>query len=301
MEIKQLQYFCTLCHKKNISVTAGIHYISQQGLSASIKKLESELGLTLFTRESRGTYPNDFALEILPHVEKLLESYDVVREISARNKIQVSGSVEIAADLMLLDYIPHGSEARLRQLFPDLTYHIYNTDDRSAMRSILNDKAELAVVSGPVDQQVFHSAELHRFPYVAVINEKDTLYSMESVTLTDLVGHNVIMPSSKSNACANIQRHCKEQGIDLNVNFFTTDSQHLIYLCSVEPAVGIISSFYCDYFVPRNFRVVPLNDPSLYWTIEIISAKNRQLSSPAVCFRDYIIDAGVRMKKLLLP
>lgn len=106
MEIKQLQYFCTLCHKKNISVTAGIHYISQQGLSASIKKLESELGLTLFTRESRGTYPNDFALEILPHVEKLLESYDVVREISARNKIQVSGSVEIAADLMLLDYIP---------------------------------------------------------------------------------------------------------------------------------------------------------------------------------------------------
>lgn len=283
--------------QKNISVTAGIHYISQQGLSASIKKLEGELGLTLFTRDSSGTYPNDFAIEILPHVEQLLENYNMVRKISAKNKIQISGSVEVAADMMLLDYIPHGSEARLKQLFPNLVYHIYNTDDRSAMRDILNDKAELAVVSGPVDSQVFHSTELHRFPYMAIINQDIPLYRKDSVTLLDLACYDIIMTSSKTNMQVNIKQRCRTLGIELDMKFFATDAHHLMYLCSVEPAIGITSSFYCDYFTPRNFKIVPLNEP-LYWSIEIISAKNRQLSRPAVCFRDYIIDASTQMKKL---
>lgn len=297
MDIKQLQYFYTLCQRKNISITAGIHYISQQGLSASVKKLESELGVDLFTREGHGTYPNAYALEILPHVEELLESYDKIREISAKNKIQVSGAVEIAADLMLLDYIPHGTEAKLKQRFPDLIYHIYNTDDRSAMRDVLNDKVEIAIVSGPVDQHIFHSTELHRFPYVAIVNKEDSLHDKDSLHLEDLSGHDMILPSPEHNMNTNFRQQCKAKGVDPNIKFFASDSQHLMYLCSVEPAIGIISSFYSHYFVPRNFRIVPIDEPSLYWTIEVISAKNRQLTTPAICWRDHIIDASVQMKE----
>lgn len=299
MEMKQLQYFYTLCNTKNISVAARIHYISQQGLSSSMKKLETELGVPLFSRGKRGTYPNEYAMEILPQVESLLSHYDVILEIAESNKRKVSGSVEIAADLMLLDYLPHGTEARLKETFPNLAYHIFDTNDLSAMDAILTDKADIAVISGPVDRQLFHYTELHRYPYVAIVNENDSLYHEEKITLGDLHCHDIIMPSAKSNMYENLIQQCDMQNINLHIKYRASDSQHLMYLCSVEPAVGIISSFYCSYFAPRNFRIIPLDEPSLYWTIEIVNAKNRQLTNAAICWKDYIIDASIKMKKNL--
>ncbi|MGN0658961.1 MAG: LysR family transcriptional regulator [Emergencia sp.] len=298
MDIRQLQYFYTLCQKKNISTTAGIHYISQQGLSASIKKLESELGIPLFTRDGHGTYPNEYALEILPHVKKLLDSYATIQEISAKNKTRVSGTVEVSADLMLLDYIPHGTEAKLNKAFPNLAYNIRSCDDRTAMESILKDNADLAVISGPVDRRIFCCSELHRFPYAAVINREESLYRKDSITFEDLSGHKVILPSPEHNMNVNFLQHCRERGIEPDIMFFASDAHHLMYLCSSEPAVGIISSFYCSSILPRDFRIVPIEDPDFYWTIEIVSAKGRTLSPAAVCWRDWIIQASVEMKKM---
>ncbi len=298
MDIKQLQYFYTLCHRKNISITAGMHYISQQGLSASIKKLESELGISLFTRDGHGTYPNEYARQLLPHVKNLLESYEEIQEISKNSKAKISGTVEVFADLMLLDYIPQGTEARLNETFPNLTYHIYNTDDKSAMEAILKEKADLAIISGPVDKRVFQSTELHRFPYVAVINRQDSLYTKDALCLKDLIGHQIILPSQETNMHTNICQKCKEQNIEPDIKFLASNIQHLMYLCdSTEPAVGIISAFYCNSILPQDFKIIPIEEADLYFTIEIISAKSRPLSQAAVCFRDWIIDASVQMRK----
>ena len=296
MDIRQLQYFQTLCRRKNISAAAEMHYISQQGLSSSIKKLENELGLALFTRDSKGTCPNEYALEILPYVEQLLEKYDMVRDISARNKIRISGAVEIAADIMLLDYLPQGTEAKQNQLFPELVYHIYDASDQSAMEDILKDKVEIAVVSGPVDQNVFRSAELFRFPYVAVVNQGNPLYTRTCISLEDLAGADIVLPSQKSNMCVNFKKKCREADILFNTRYYASDSQHLVYLCSGEPVVGIISSFYCDFFLQKNFKIIPIGEEDLYWSIEIISSRKRQLTEAALHWQEYIINTSQNMK-----
>lgn len=299
MDIKQLQYFYTLCQRKNISITAGMHYISQQGLSASIKKLESELGIPLFTRDGHGTYPNEYAQQLLPHVKNLLESYEEIQEIAKNSKAKISGTVEIAADLMLLDYIPQGTEAKLNETFPNLTYHIRSADDKSAMDALLKENADLAVISGPVNRRVFQSTELHRFPYVAVINRQDSLYTEDTLCLKDLIGHQIVLPSLETNMHTNICQKCKEQNIELDIKFLASNIQHLMYLCdSTEPTIGIISSFYCSSILPRDFKILPIEEPNLYFTIEIVSERSRPLSQAAVCFRDWIIDASVQMRKI---
>ncbi|MEI3101392.1 MAG: LysR family transcriptional regulator [Oscillospiraceae bacterium] len=52
MDIKQLEYFVEVCRYMSFTKAAANQYISQQGMSKSIKRLEEELGIALFRRSS---------------------------------------------------------------------------------------------------------------------------------------------------------------------------------------------------------------------------------------------------------
>ena len=48
MDIRQMRYFLEICKFGSISQAAGSLFISQQGLSSAIRRLEQELGCDLF-------------------------------------------------------------------------------------------------------------------------------------------------------------------------------------------------------------------------------------------------------------
>lgn len=56
MELRQIQYFLQLYWDCNMTKSSKALFISQQGLSKSISKLEEELGFLLFQRSSIGSF-----------------------------------------------------------------------------------------------------------------------------------------------------------------------------------------------------------------------------------------------------
>ena len=54
MRIEQLQYFAEVVRTGSISSAAKNLFVSQQGISDSIKNLESEVEFPLLTRNKRG-------------------------------------------------------------------------------------------------------------------------------------------------------------------------------------------------------------------------------------------------------
>ena len=54
MQLQQLRYFTTICSFQSISKAADHLHISQPSLSAAVRDLEQEFGVTLFTRHYRG-------------------------------------------------------------------------------------------------------------------------------------------------------------------------------------------------------------------------------------------------------
>ena len=61
MELRQIQYFVQLYKDCNMTKSSQALYISQQGLSKSVSKLEAELGFPLFRRTSSGVTPTESA------------------------------------------------------------------------------------------------------------------------------------------------------------------------------------------------------------------------------------------------
>ena len=54
MDIRQLRHFVALVETGTAHAAANDQHISQPGLSSSIKRLENQLGVSLFVRRGRG-------------------------------------------------------------------------------------------------------------------------------------------------------------------------------------------------------------------------------------------------------
>ena len=57
MELKEFQYLITLADEGSVSKAADKLYMSQSSLSQSLQQYESELGVKLFLRTSKGIHP----------------------------------------------------------------------------------------------------------------------------------------------------------------------------------------------------------------------------------------------------
>ncbi len=74
MELLQLQYFKEVARSEHLSKTAEKLNITQPSLSKTLKRLENELGVTLFQRSGRGLQLNPYGEVLLKYTDEIFNS-----------------------------------------------------------------------------------------------------------------------------------------------------------------------------------------------------------------------------------
>ncbi len=72
MEIRQLEYFVSASLLGNLTRVAERHFVSQPNITIAIKKLETELGVTLFDRKKNKLVLTEEGMFFLQKIEPIL-------------------------------------------------------------------------------------------------------------------------------------------------------------------------------------------------------------------------------------
>lgn len=78
MTLSQMRYAITVSDTKSMNEAARLLYITQPSLSASIKELETEIGVTIFRRTNRGIIVTPEGEEFLGYARQVVEQYRLV-------------------------------------------------------------------------------------------------------------------------------------------------------------------------------------------------------------------------------
>lgn len=87
MTLQQLRYLIAIAEYGSINAAAHNLYASQSNLSTAIKELESELGITIFTRSNRGVTLTNDGTELLGYARQVVEQADMLEERYAAGDI----------------------------------------------------------------------------------------------------------------------------------------------------------------------------------------------------------------------
>ena len=80
MTLQQLRYVTAIAETGTLSEAARRFYIAQPSLTASLRELEEELGLTIFRRTNRGAVLTPEGEEFLGYVRQVLAQVDLMEE-----------------------------------------------------------------------------------------------------------------------------------------------------------------------------------------------------------------------------
>jgi DNA-binding transcriptional LysR family regulator len=95
MELRHLRYFVAIAEERSFTRAAERLWVAQPGLSTQIRRLESELGVQLFERHTRGVDLTDAGELLLERARTALAAADVARSTGRDLEEGLFGSVRL--------------------------------------------------------------------------------------------------------------------------------------------------------------------------------------------------------------
>ncbi|WP_188626813.1 LysR family transcriptional regulator [Pedobacter quisquiliarum] len=102
MNIHQLEHIIALDRFKNLSKAAEYCYVAEATLNTTIKKLEVQLGIVLFTRVQKHVYTTDAGAEIIVEAKKIVEQSEVLVATAKKIKSNLTAQAKVLADQTLV-------------------------------------------------------------------------------------------------------------------------------------------------------------------------------------------------------
>jgi DNA-binding transcriptional LysR family regulator len=129
--IDALRYVPAVMDEASFSGAARIHQVSQPTLSTAVARLEEQLGHRLFDRSPTGVTPTEFAEEVRPLIEAVLNNVDGLVAASRRwgrsHQATIRLGVSPLIDATLVAGVHHELHARLPER-PDVVLSEGNLD-----------------------------------------------------------------------------------------------------------------------------------------------------------------------------
>ena len=202
MDIRSIRYFMEAARELNITRAAENLHIAQPPLSRQIHQLEEELGVELFERKKKKLQLTEVGQLLLHRGDQIVTLVEKTEdEIRAFGKGVTGtlylGTVEGSAPKMISQWV-----AEFSCRYPEVQYNLWNGSSDDVISRLSKGLCDLAVIAAPYDTERWEGIPVGSEPWAALIPHDHPLAKApgDFVSLSDLAGEPLIIPSRKSRA-----------------------------------------------------------------------------------------------------
>ena len=216
MEIRVLRYFLEIAREENMTRAAEHLHISQPSLSKEIKKLEEELGHTLFKRGNKSMHLTDEGMLLRKRAEDIIDMVDkTADEFSTLDSI-TGGEIRIGcAESIQIKYLAQAVKS-FKEQYPDFIFHIFSGDTEPVAERLDRGLLDLAVIVEPPNLSKYNYLTIPESDKWGVVIRRDSpLAEKSELTFEDIYG--LPLFASEQSIKADFPRWCGENAEKLNV------------------------------------------------------------------------------------
>lgn len=240
INISHLVAFVELSSSLNFTKAARILHTSQPNLSKIIDKVESELEVTLFNRDTRSVTLTAAGKQLRKEIVPLLNNLHMIiqdlqqldREKSKKLNIGVLGSA-------LMHHLPLITQ-EFHRLFPNISLNI-NDYDMSSLDKCLNNPEydivfapEILSKDSPINNQILFYSEA----ICLVTNKSNPISKNNNISLHEIDNINLVMPSKEHLPLDHKFIIQMLDSLNLNYNIVAEANTMLSLALMVESGIG---------------------------------------------------------------
>jgi len=277
MDIKQLEHFVEAVKTRSFTQAAATMYITQQGMSKSIKRLEQELGVVLFDRSASAIEPTKYAEAFLPYALEMLNSYKnslaVIDDIRSQSKRELRigvapGVVNMLSAGILTAFITDN---------PAIDVVLNEYSDAVLDKAVENNMVDVGLCIMPVDEDKLTIHHIRQEPTCYMMSEQHPLAGESALSIYDLKNEVLIGFGTVNKGHSILEQRCAQFGFKPKLGIQTQDSHMIEDLCRRNMGVGF-------YVGPRDaeipgVRIIPDAGGDWFYRVCVTTSKGRPLTN----------------------
>ncbi len=297
MDIRQIEFFVAAAGERTFTRAAQHSHVSQPGLSAAIRSLESELGAQLFVRSARGAHLTPAGRSLLPRARRMLADAAAARLDIRDGAVERGATLRIGAEPclgVLVDLVDLVSAFRSRS--PSVALSLSHADSASLLMALRLGELDVAVVADigerPLPATTFELAS-EGFELVSTPGSARA----RSGSLRDLAGETFVDLGSGWGSRTIIDRTFADHGLTRRVEFEVGDVHTLLQIVHRGLAFAIVPAAVAAKPQADGLVRIPLDEVLPPW--RVLVALDERPPVVADAFADLLIPAGARRAERL--
>lgn len=287
MDLRQISYLMLICEEGSFNKAASKAGVVQPALSAQVRKLESEFGVTLFVRTPRGVRPTaagtllyDLAASI---TKQIADAKQKLAEIVQSE--QVSGPIKVGFPPSLARGIFSPVITRFSADYPNVEIKMIEGYSGTLTEWVKDGRVDFAIGAVPVESAGLRQRKIYQ-DQVVLISGRPLAGTQFTPCHLDQIPHLKLILPSKGNSFGEAVRRLIIEGkivVQSTVEIDGTSG-------SLELARSTDWACLCPFVAVHadvsnnNIFVYPIASPALTWDLFVLYDQKKPLTPAATCF-----------------
>ncbi len=193
MTLTELRYIVAVARERHFGRAAEKCFVSQPTLSVAVKKLEAELGIALFERNSNDVSVTPLGARIVEQAQRVLEETAAIKELASAGKDQLATPLRVGAIYTVGPYlfpqlIPAMHKAAPKM--PLLLQENYTTKLGAALKA---GDVDVVILSLPYAEPGIVTQSLYDEPFRVVLPAKHAWRGRKTIAADQLCNETLLL------------------------------------------------------------------------------------------------------------
>lgn len=193
MNLRDLQYVIAVAETGHFGQAAEQCFVSQPTLSGQIKKLEEQLGVTLFERNNRSVMTTAIGEKVVAHARQMMVQAEAIKHLADGHKDPLAGPLRIGAIPTLSPYLMPLLLRTIRQSHEQMQLVISEEQTDHLLTRLHNHQIDAAFLATDVEDSEFETIHLFNEPFWVAYHREHKFYERQSIRAKDLQNEEVLL------------------------------------------------------------------------------------------------------------
>ena len=196
MTLNELRYIVAVGKEKHFRKASETCFVSQPTLSVAIKKLEEELGVTLFERRKHDVIVTPIGHKIIEIAKEILERSQDIKQISKESLGDFTSELKIGAIYTIAPYLLPKLIPNFQKRVPDVPIIIEENYTHVLAQKLQSGELDIVILSLPFNESNIETLPLYEEDFVAILPNKHQLINDKILNLNKIEDESVLLLGS---------------------------------------------------------------------------------------------------------
>jgi LysR family transcriptional regulator, hydrogen peroxide-inducible genes activator len=193
MTLTELRYIVAVAREHHFGRAAETCFVSQPTLSVAVKKLEEELGVTLFERGPGEVTVTPAGQRIVEQAQRVLEESARIREIAAAGRDPLAGPLRLGAIYTIGPYLLPKLIPILRKTAPSMQLYIVENFTHRLGDMLKSGEVDVILVALPFDEPGIATQAVYDEPFVVAVPKGHPWEGRKRVSSEELTRESLLL------------------------------------------------------------------------------------------------------------